>query len=186
MKEAGIFTRDNSLLIVVDIQEKLAHRMPDKEKVLKNSGKLIQVTRRLEIPVIVTEQYPKGLGRIVPELESLVMDTEPIDKISFSCCLEDRFINALAIENRNHILITGMEAHICVMQTALDLVNNGYTAGVVQDAVCSFHQNDMDIALERMHAAGVILVTTEMVIYELLRKAGTEDFKALLPMLKER
>ena len=186
MEKSILFTKENTLLIVVDVQDKLAKTMKARDKVVRNISKLTKTAQQLQIPVIVTEQYPKGLGRTLPELDNILINTEPIEKVSFSCCMEERFMNALAIENRSHILLTGMEAHICVMQTALDLINSNYIAGIVQDAVCSYNQNDMDVALLRLHNSGVLLTTTEMVIYELLRKAGTEDFKALLPVLKER
>lgn len=186
MEKATLFSRDNTLLVVVDVQTKLADTMDRKERVVRNIGKLIRVAKELQLPIVVTEQYPKGLGKTLPELESLLIDAEPIEKVTFSCCMEERFINALAIENRRNILITGMEAHICVMQTALDLLNREYTAGIVQDAVCSYNQNDMDIAMMRMRGSGVLMTTTEMIIYELLRTAGTEEFKKLLPILKDR
>ena len=186
MKNTVLFTKENTLLVIVDIQDKLARQMPDKETVLKNTGKLIKVIQKLQIPCIYTEQYPAGLGRTVPELEQYLLDVEPIDKLSFSCCQDDRFMNALSIENRSNILLTGMETHICVMQTGLELLTNEYAVGIVQDAVCSYSNNDDNIALSRLQDSGAVIVTTEMILYELLKKAGTDDFKALLPVLKDR
>ncbi|MFC1729259.1 hydrolase [candidate division KSB1 bacterium] len=182
----SVFTRTNTLLIIIDIQEKLAKTMSGLDCVVKNTIKLIRAARLLQVPIMVTEQYPEGLGRTLPELESLLINAEPIEKLTFSCCLEERFNNALSIESRSHIIIAGMEAHICVLQTALDLRERGYVAGVVQDAVCSYNRNDMDAALNRMRDEGVKILTTEMVLYELLRRAGTDEFKALLPLLKDR
>jgi len=186
MGNTVMFTRENSLLVIVDIQEKLARTMRDRDRVVRNTAKLIRAARELSVPLMVTEQYPDGLGRTLPELESLLINAEPIDKMTFSCCREDRFTNALSIENRSHIIVCGMEAHICVMQTALDLRHRDYSVGVVQDAVCSFNQRDFEIAVDRMRDEGVRMLSTEMIIYELMHKAGTEEFKALLPVMKNR
>ncbi len=186
MGEAIQITRNDALFVIVDIQEKLARQMPDQENVIKNTEKLLKAAQRLQIPFIFTEQYPDGLGKTIPELEQFQSNVEPIDKMTFCCCGEERFLNALSIENRNNILIIGMEAHICVMQTGLDLMNRGYMVGVVQDAVCSFKHNDKEIALNHLHDSGALIVTTEMILYELLVKAGTDDFKDLLPILKDR
>jgi len=186
MNQPVSFSRDNSLLIIVDIQDKLARTMPELERVVRNTGKLLHAARRLQVPVMVTEQYPDGLGRTLPELESLLINTEPISKMTFSCCGDSRFTDALAIENRSSILLAGMETHICVIQTALDLKSRGYTVGVILDAVCSYNRRDMNTAVMRMRDEGVVMLTTEMIIYELMQRAGTDDFKALLPVLKER
>jgi len=180
------FARENSLLVIVDIQEKLARTMSERDRVLRNCGKLIKTAQALNIPILITEQYPNGLGRTLPELESLLVNAEPIEKVTFSCYLESSFIDALAIENKSHIIVAGMETHICVVQTALDLLQHGYTVGVVQDAVCSFNLRDTEIAITRMRDENVVMLSTEMIIYELLKRSGTSEFKKLLPILKER
>ncbi len=186
MNNVTMFTKDNSLLVIVDIQEKLARTMPDLNRVVKNTSKMIKAAKVMDVPIVVTEQYPDGLGKTLPELESLLMNAEPIDKNTFSCCLEDRFKNALSIESRSHILLVGMEAHICVLQTALDLIGLGYSVGVIVDAVCSYKQKDMDVAEARMKHEGALLLTVEMIIYELMRSSASAEFKELLPVLKQR
>lgn len=180
------FSRNNSLLVVVDIQEKLAHTMPDLEKTVRNTEKLIRAFQILGIPIIVTEQYPAGLGRTLPDLESLLINAEPIDKMTFSCWREERFVNALSIENRSHIVLCGMETHICVAQTALDLAVRGHKVGVVEDAVCAYNRRDHQTGISRMVSSGIMQLSTEMIVYELMERAGTDDFKAILPVMKIR
>lgn len=186
MDEAMVFSKENTTIIVVDIQDKLADLMRDKDQVIRNVSKLMQVSRILNIPVVVTEQYPQGLGKTVPEVRKLMRTAEPIEKISFSCGGSEDFLTALEAMDRPNIILTGMETHICVLQTAIDLVNKGYVVGIVQDAVCSYRDNDMEIAMRRMEREGIFQLTTEMIIYEWLKMAGTEEFKALLPVLKDR
>ncbi|MCP4727707.1 MAG: hydrolase [bacterium] len=186
MNEAMVFSKENTLIVIVDIQDKLADLMYGKDRVIRNVSKLIKVSRILNIPVVVTEQYPQGLGKTVPEIKKLLRTAEPIEKVSFSCGGSEDFLMALEALDRPNIVLTGMETHICVLQTALDLINKGYIVGIVQDAVCSYKENDMGIAMTRMQREGVYQLTTEMIIYEFLEKAGTEEFKALLPVLKDR
>lgn len=173
-------------LIVVDIQEKLLPPIFNKEELVKNSQLLVRVANILEMPVIVTTQYAKGLGTIVPEVASLVSDVRPIDKLEFGCFGSNEFRSALKLlpGNRNTVLLCGMEAHICVMQTALGALNEGYLVHVATDAIGSRVRWNWDIGIDRMRAAGAVISTTEMMIYELMRSSGSPQFKQLLPYLK--
>ena len=174
-------------LIVVDIQEKLLPPIFERERLLRNSQLLIRLAGILKIPVIVTTQYSKGLGRTVPEIASLLPDIETIDKVGFSCFASDAFCSTLKRipGHRNTVLLCGMESHICVMQTALGALRDGYLVHVASDAVSSRTEWNWKMGLQRMQAAGAIISSTEMMMYELLRSSGSPAFKELLPYLKD-
>ncbi len=177
---------DQCALIVVDIQEKLLPPIFNKDEMVKNSQLLVRLANILEIPTIVTTQYVKGLGPTVPEIASLLTATPPIDKMQFGCFGCDEFRSALKAltGNRNTLLVCGMEAHICVMQTVLGALNDGYLVHIASDAIGSRVRWNWDIGIDRMRAAGAVISTTEMMIYELLRASGTPQFKQMLPYLK--
>jgi len=173
-------------LVVVDIQEKLLPPIFNKETLVNNSQLLVRLAKILSIPVMVTTQYTKGLGAVVPEIASLLSDVPAIDKLEFSCFGSDQFRGGLKSlpGNRNTVLLCGMETHICVMQTALGALNEGYLVHVASDAVGSRAEWNWTIGLDRMKAAGAVISSTEMMMYELLRCSGTPQFKELLPYLK--
>jgi nicotinamidase-related amidase len=173
-------------LIVVDIQEKLLPPIFNQEALVKNSQLLIRLARILDLPIIVTTQYSKGLGPTVPEIASLLEGVTAFDKLEFSCFGSDQFRSRLKAlpGNRNTVLLCGMEAHICVMQTALGALNEGYLVHVASDAVGSRAEWNWKIGLERMKSAGAVISSTEMMMYELLRCSGTAQFKELLQYLK--
>src|SRR5438309_1416739 len=173
-------------LIVVDIQEKLLPPIFQKEQLVRNSQLLIRLAGILKMPTIVSTQYAKGLGNTVPEIASLLPGTQPIDKHMFSCFGSDVFCSTLKRlrDNRNTVLLCGMESHICVTQTALGALREGYLVHVASDAVSSRTEWNWKIGLERMQAAGAVISSTEMMIYELLRSSGEPAFKELLPHLR--
>jgi len=173
-------------LVVVDIQEKLLPPIFNKDELIKNSQLLIRIANVLEIPVVVTTQYEQGLGSVVPEIASLINHARAIDKLDFSCFGSNDFRSALKSlpGKRNTVLVCGMEAHICVMQTALGALNDGYIVHVATDAIGSRVRWNWDIGIDRMRTAGAVISTTEMMIYELLGCSGTQQFKELLPYLK--
>jgi len=173
-------------LVVVDIQEKLLPPIFNKDELIKKSQLLIRTANVLEIPVVVTTQYAQGLGAVVPEIASLINRAGAIDKLDFSCFGSNDFRSILKSlpGNRNTLLLCGMEAHICVMQTALGALNDGYLVHVATDAIGSRVRWNWDIGIDRMRAAGAVISTTEMIIYELLRCSGTQEFKQILPYLK--
>jgi len=173
-------------LVVVDIQTKLLPPIFQKEQLLRNAQLLIRAAEILRIPSLISTQYSKGLGATVPEIASLLPQTEPIDKVMFSCFGSDVFCTLLRRlpGNRNTLLLCGMESHICVAQTALAALREGYLVHVATDAVSSRTEWNWKIGLERMRAAGAVLSSTEMMIYELMRCSGSAAFKELLPHLK--
>jgi nicotinamidase-related amidase len=177
---------DRCALLVVDIQEKLLPPIFQKEQLLKNSQLLIRLAGILKIPALVTTQYAKGLGNTTSEIASLLPETQPIDKQMFSCFGSEAFCSVLKRlpGNRNTVLLCGMESHICVMQTALGALREGYIVHVASDAVSSRTEWNWKIGLERMRSAGAVISSTEMILYELLRSSDSPAFKELLPYLK--
>jgi nicotinamidase-related amidase len=177
---------DQCALLVVDIQEELLPPIFNKDELVKNSQLLLRAAKVLEIPLVVTTQYSQGLGSVVPDIASLLGSAQPIDKLQFGCFASNEFRSALKSlpGNRNTLLLCGMEAHICVMQTALGALNDGYLVHVATDAIGSRARWNWDIGIDRMRAAGAVISTTEMMIYELLRSSGNTQFKQMLPYLK--
>lgn len=177
---------DQCALVVVDIQEKLLPPIFEKERLVRNSQLLIRLAGILHIPTLLTTQYCKGLGKVVPEIASLLPESRPLDKLEFSCFGSKEFTAALKAHpgRRNTVLLCGMETHICVMQTALGALQQGYIVHVASDAVSSRAEWNWKIGLLRMRDAGAVISSTEMMIYELLRSSGTSSFKELLPYLK--
>jgi nicotinamidase-related amidase len=177
---------DQCALIVVDMQEKLLPPIWEKERLVRNVQLLIRLGGILKIPALVTTQYAKGLGNTVPEIASMLPDTPPIDKLMFSCFGSDAFCSLLKRlpGQRTTVLLCGMETHICVMQTAMGALREGYLVHVACDAVSSRTELNWRIGLDRMRSAGAILSSTEMMIYELLRASGVPAFRELLPYLK--
>jgi nicotinamidase-related amidase len=177
---------DQCALIVIDIQQKLLPPIFQKEQLVRNSQLLIRAAGILKIPALVSTQYAKGLGGTVPEISSLLPGTEPIDKTLFSCFGSDVFCSLLKRlpGQRTTLLLCGMESHICVTQTALAALREGYLVHVASDAVSSRTEWNWKIGLERMRAAGAIISSTEMMIYELMRSSSSTAFKELLPHLK--
>jgi nicotinamidase-related amidase len=178
---------DQCALIVIDLQQKLLPPIWEKERLIRNAQLLIRLAGILKIPALVTTQYTKGLGNTVPEIAQLLPETPTIDKVMFSCFGSDAFCSLLKRlpGQRTTLLLCGMETHICVMQTALGALREGYVVQVAADAVSSRTELNWRIGLNRMQAAGAILSSTEMMIYELLRESCAPAFKELLPYLKE-
>jgi nicotinamidase-related amidase len=179
-----LLARDKSCLLVVDVQERLAPAMSDPAPVLRNAAILMKAAGRLDVPMVVSEQYPKGLGTTVPELKALAPEDSVLSKLSFSCAgdpgLRLRF-DSLA---RPQIVVCGMEAHVCVLQSALGLKEAGYTPFVVADAIASRVDASRETALARMRAAGIDVVTTEMVVFEWLGRAGTDEFREVSRLIR--
>jgi nicotinamidase-related amidase len=177
---------EHCALIVVDMQEKLLPPIWEKERLVRNVQLLIRLAGILKIPALVTTQYAKGLGNTVPEVASLLPETPAIDKLMFSCFGSDVFCSLLKRlpGQRTTALLCGMETHICVMQTAVGALREGYLVHVASDAVSSRAEFNWRIGLDRMRSAGAILSSTEMMIYELLRSSGAPAFRELLPYLK--
>src|SRR5579862_5172441 len=173
-------------LVVIDIQEKLLPPIFQKDQLVRNAQLLIRAAGILKIPALVSTQYAKGLGGTVPEVASLLNGVEVADKTLFSCFGRDAFCALLKRlpGSRNTLLLCGMESHICVTQTALAALRDGYMVHVASDAVSSRTEWNWKIGLDRMRAAGAVISSTEMMIYELMRSSSSAAFKELLPHLK--
>ena len=183
-----ILGRQSSQLVLVDIQEKLLPAMAEPDRVVACCAKLIAAAARLDVPVTVTEQYPEGIGHTVkPLTEALGNRAKVMRKLEFSALRDTAIANhlgGLKRAGRPQAVIAGIESHVCVLQTALDLQTRGFDSFVVADAVDSRAPKAREIALDRMRASGIMPVTTEMVLFEWLGRAGTDDFRALLPLIK--
>jgi nicotinamidase-related amidase len=175
---------ENAALVIVDIQGNLAHTMHGKELLFKNVQKLIKGIQVLGIPILWLEQNPQRLGPTIPEIADLLSNIQPISKMSFSGCQNDRFMEALKALNRNQVLIAGIESHICVYQSSVDLVNLGYEVQVVTDAVSSRNLENKDIGLQKIKDSGATLTSVETALFELLKVAGGEQFKDILNIVK--
>ena len=176
---------DDCILAVVDIQEKLLPVIHEKERVLRNSQLLIRLAKILDLPIALSLQYPKGLGTAVPEIVSLVDGVQPIEKLEFGCFGNEGYCTAIErLLGRNTLLVCGIEAHICVTQTVLGALNQGMIVHVAADAGGSRAELNWTIGLDRMRDAGAVISSTEMMIYELLRKSGTPEFKEMLKYLR--
>ena len=176
--------REACVGLVIDIQDKLFPHMDQKEKLLKRCLILLEGLQVLKVPLMLTEQYPKGLGSTLEQLSTAMERNHPIEKVTFSCCDEPSFQNTLDQLNRNTLIICGIEAHVCVLQTVVDLIGSGYKPVVVADCISSRSADDKRIALERMRAEGAIITTCESILFELTRLAGTDEFKAISRLIK--
>jgi nicotinamidase-related amidase len=179
-----MLNKDNAALVIIDIQSKLWNVMYEKEALLENAQKLVKGMQILGIPIILTEQNPRGLGPTVPELAEAIPEVKPLSKMEFSCCRNREFKVALDDLLRRQILICGIESHICVYQTALALLGSGYEVQVIADVVSSRSVRNRDIALSRLQSEGAKLTVSEMALYELLGTAESPQFKEMLKVIK--
>lgn len=173
-----------SALIVVDVQEKLASAIHQVEDVIENTAKLLKAAAVLDVPVLASEQYPRGLGPTVAELKPLIPEGAYAEKVHFSCMKDADFAIRFQDLGRSHAVVAGTEAHVCVLQTAMGLVEQGYRTFVVADAVSSRLPESKARALDRLRGAGCEIVTTEMVLFEWMEKAGTPEFKEISAFIK--
>jgi nicotinamidase-related amidase len=175
---------EKTALAVIDFQDKLLPKIPVADAIIAQTVKLIKFARELAIPILWTEQYRNGLGPTNPAIAQELVNVPALEKMSFSCVGDAAIADTLKRMGRSQLLLTGVEAHICVMQTALQALEKGYGVFVPRDAVASRAKSEYKAGLARMQRAGAELVTTEMVMFELLRVAGTPEFKKALPLLK--
>lgn len=173
----------NAVLLVVDVQERLLPAIDGQQQVVANVGKMIEAARLLGLPMLVTEQYPAGLGRTCAPIRAALGEVPAIEKVRFSACVEP-VLQRLKALKCSAVIVVGIEAHVCVQQTVLDLLREKYLPFVCADAVSSRRALDRDVALQRMRQAGAIVTTTESAIFELLVEAGTERFKQMLRIVK--
>lgn len=176
--------RDKTAGLLIDIQERLFPHIYENEILALNSGILIKGLQELRIPIVVTEQYTKGLGPTILPLQQLFTDVQPLEKLAFSCCDDASFMKQLDALNKRFIVITGIESHVCVLQTCIDLLEKNYIPVIVEDCISSRRINDKNIAIRRMRSMGAIITTYESVLFELLRYSGTDEFKAISKLVK--
>ena len=188
MENSRVLNRKEAVLVVIDVQERLVPAI-DKalyERARRNVAIAIEAAGILGLPILVTEQYPKGLGRTVADVLAALEGKpyELVEKIAFSCACEERFLSALRKTGRRQVILTGMECHVCVYQTALDLVNAGFELFVPEDAVASRHLSDHQGGIAAMRDAGVRVIPTETAVFQLLKAAGTPEFKQISSLLR--
>ena len=174
----------DSALVVIDMQERLVPAMMAPARTIKNTRLLLQAVEKTDVPALLSEQYPQGLGPTITEIQKAASSARVLPKMHFSCMEDPEFAKAFKSLGRRQAILTGMEAHICVVQTAASLVEEGYEVFVVSDATASRTLESEKACLARLNAAGVSIVTTEMVIFEWLGQAGTIAFKEMLPLIK--
>jgi nicotinamidase-related amidase len=179
-----LLNRKASALLVIDVQERLAPAVAEHEAVVERINLLLEAGRRLDVPILVSEQYPRGLGSTLPELRPHLEGAEVVAKTSFSCAREPELAAALQRTGRKQTVVCGMETHVCVLQTAIDLKDQGYEVFVVADAVGSRDPKRRELGLARMRDAGCTIVDSEMVLFEWLGGAGTDEFRALSRLIR--
>lgn len=175
---------EETLGVIIDIQDKLFPHMYDKENLMKRVSILIQGLQFLDIPLVVTEQYTRGLGFTIEPVKNLFHGFNSIEKISFSCCDEPLFNDQMKWLRRKYVLIAGIETHVCVLQTMEDLLEQGNIPVIVEDCVSSRRLSDKQIAISRMQREGAVITTSESILFELCRHAGNERFKAISGLVK--
>jgi nicotinamidase-related amidase len=179
--------REHTALVLIDVQERLFPAMDSdhREEVMRNLKVLAATAQRLRLPTVVTEQYPKGLGHTLPEMQAaLPTDLEPIEKVAFSCWGVETFRHRLTASGARQVLLGGIEAHVCVLMSALDLLAAGYGVHVVADAVTSRTQANWRLAMDQLRQAGAVVTTTETVLFQLLRQADSDDFRELARLIR--
>lgn len=177
--------KNNTCAVQIDIQEKLFPVMHESEELLERCQILIQGLNTLQVPIIVTEQYPKGLGKTLNSISEFHLpNVTPIEKITFSCGGSNAFVSKLNWINKDIVIVFGIEAHVCVLQTVLDLVELGKTPVVISDCIRSRKPEDKDIAMQRMIHSGAVISTSESILLELCKQAGTDNFKTISKLIR--
>lgn len=176
--------KEDTIAIVVDYQERLMPSIYNHEEVVKNSAILINGLKALDIPIIVTEQYPKGLGSTVEEIKSITEGFEVYEKLTFSCYLDENIKKAVDSFGKKNVIVIGTETHICVLQTIIDLKEAGYNVIIIGDCVSSRREYDKDYGLKRAVQEGAIVSTYEAILFELTEVAGTPEFKIISKLIK--
>ncbi|MDD2421809.1 MAG: hydrolase [Heliobacteriaceae bacterium] len=179
-----MLAKENTVLLIIDVQGRLAQTMDNKQILFDNLQRIIRGTRVLGIPVLWVEQNPAGLGPTIPEVAGLLADNQPIAKYSFSCCGQKEFLARLQPLGRRQILVAGIEAHVCVYQTVRDLLALGYDVELVTDAVSSRTPENRRLGIERMHRAGAVPTSVEMALFELVKVAEGPQFKEIIQIVK--
>ncbi|TXH60519.1 MAG: isochorismatase family protein [Bacteroidia bacterium] len=183
MKNIGLINKETTALVVIDIQDKLMPVMQQAELIFANANRLLKGASILQIPSYITEQYPAGLGNTCTAIE-MPSDITLVEKIAFSCMQSQQLLESWKKNNINTLILCGVESHICVLKTALDALAAGFDVRVVADAVSSRTAENKNLALERMRQSGAFIVSTEMLLFQLIQEAGTPAFKAISKLIK--
>jgi nicotinamidase-related amidase len=176
--------RDDTIALIIDIQERLYPFIHDNEKLTSNIVRLVKGLKILNIPMIVTQQYTKGLGDTISPVREALGDYTHLEKMSFSCCGDDTVMNAIRSSGKKNVIICGIESHVCVLQTCLDLIENGFNPVLIEDCVGSREPNNKKYAVKRMHSAGAVVSTYESILFELTVVSGTPEFKEISKLVK--
>jgi nicotinamidase-related amidase len=185
MSHPRVLDRNQTVLVVIDVQEAYRGLTVEHERMARGVRRLIEVAQVVGVPILATEQYPKGLGHLIPEVATaLPAGCEPIEKVSLSCCGEPRFADRLAALRRAQVVVCGLEAHACVNQTVHDLLDRGYQVHVPFDAISSRTEHDYRTGWEKMIGSGAVPTTVELAALEWVRAAGTPEFKAVQKIIK--
>jgi isochorismate hydrolase len=184
MRHSKILTQEQALLLIIDVQEGFRTYLPNTAELIKNIGTLAQGCRILDVPILVTEQYPKGLGKTLSEIVQHLGEQQTFDKNCFSCCGSAEFMQALKATGRRQIIVTGIEAHVCVNQTVHDLLAADFVVHIVVDAISSRSSINKEVGMQKMLASGAVPSTVEMALFEMLVQSGTETFKAVQRLVK--
>lgn len=179
-----MFVVDNTIMVLIDVQGQLSQLMYEKEKLFKSLGTLIQGMKILGVPIIWMEQIPKNLGPTTESVAKYMTGETPIDKFSFSCCGEPRFMEAFEKAGRTQVLLTGIETHICVFQTGYELIDKGCEVQVVSDCVSSRTRENKEVGIQRLVQSGARVTSVEMVFFELMRAAQGDQFKKMVKLIK--
>ncbi|MDD2380922.1 MAG: isochorismatase family protein [Mariniphaga sp.] len=177
-------SKQKTISLIIDIQERLFPVMQGKEELLRNCQILIRGLNTLGIPHIVTQQYTKGLGETIEEIQSILPDFTPVEKREFSCYNEPHVISRIHESDAQHIIICGIESHVCVLQTAIDLKQAGLNPVVVMDCVSSRHRRSVDLAIERLRFESIMITSAESILFELTRSSAAPEFKAISGIVK--
>jgi len=177
-------TRENTIGLIVDIQERLVPAMAESETLVKNCKILVEGLQTLHIRLMATQQYTKGLGETISEISAIVPNFSPIEKRDFSCCDETSVREQLKLNGAHNVIICGIESHVCVLQTAIDLKEIGYNPVVVMDCVSSRSLDNVDLAAERFRYEGIMMTSYESILFELTRSSAAEEFRAISKLVK--
>jgi nicotinamidase-related amidase len=175
---------DQCVAVILDVQERLFHYVQDHERLAVNLVTLIRGLKQLGVPVLRTQQYTRGLGPTIRPVDEGLSDVPVLEKMTFSCCGEPAFSSALSATGKKIVVLAGIEAHVCILQTAVDLLDAGYVPVVIEDCISSRKENDKAVAVRRLCEEGAVISTYESILFELCGKAGTETFRAILKLVK--
>ncbi len=178
--------RENTIGLVIDMQEKLIPTIINHQGIIKNTVILLKGLKKFQSPIVVTQQNTNGLGSTVPIINKTIGNFSYIEKTKFSCYREPAFIRVLNRIGKRNVIIMGIEAHVCVLQTALDLMYNNFNPVIVEDCIGSANENDKKVSLWRMRDVGSVITTCESILFELCRESGTDEFREILKLVKER